>query len=39
MFPKAYSILVIPRLNNNRLRKSVVDNYVIIYLFDEEIDE
>ena len=37
-FPKAYSLLEISGLNDNRLRKSIVDNFVIVYLFDEEKD-
>ncbi len=36
MFPKAYPILSDPRLDNNRLRKSIIDNFVIVYLLDED---
>ncbi|MDT8337476.1 MAG: type II toxin-antitoxin system RelE/ParE family toxin [Candidatus Izemoplasmatales bacterium] len=35
-FPKAYSILVNPSLDNNCLRKSFVDNFLIVYFYDEE---
>ncbi len=38
MFPKAYPFLDISELDINHLRKSVVDNFVIVYLFDEEKD-
>lgn len=37
-FPKANAIISNPRLNNNRLRKSVVDNFLIVYFYDEEKD-
>ena len=38
MFPKANAIISNPRLNNNCLRKSVVDNFLIVYFYDEEKD-
>ena len=37
-FAKAYSLLETSGLNDNRLRKTIVDNFVIVYLFDEKKD-
>lgn len=38
MFPKANSNIKHPSLSNNCLRKSVVDNFLIVYFYDEEKD-
>ncbi len=38
MFPKANAIIKHPSLNNNCLRKSIVDNFLIVYFYDEEKD-
>ena len=35
MFPKAYPLLINASLDNNRLRKSIVDNFIVVYLYDE----
>lgn len=34
-FPKAYPLLINASLDNNRLRKSILDNFIIVYLYDE----
>lgn len=34
-FPKAYPLLIKASLDNNLLRKSIVDNFIIVYLYDE----
>jgi len=35
-FPKAYPLIINTSLDNHHLRKSIVDNFIIIYLYDED---
>lgn len=35
-FPKAYPIITLQRLEHTRLRKSIVDNFIIVYFYDDE---
>ncbi len=35
MFPKANPIIENPSLNNNCLRKSIIDNFLIVYSYNE----
>ncbi len=37
-FPKAYPLIELPRLKHNSLRKSIVDNFLIVYYYDEDSD-
>ncbi len=34
-FPKAYPLIINSNLDNHRLRKSIVDNFIVVYLYDE----
>ena len=35
LFPKAHPIITLKRLNQNDLRKAIVDNFIVVYLYDE----
>jgi toxin ParE1/3/4 len=38
LFPKAYPIITLNRINHNGLRKVILDNFMVVYLYDEEKD-
>lgn len=37
LFPKAYPIITLKRLDYDNLRKAIVDNLIVVYFYDEEI--
>lgn len=37
LFPKAYLIITLKRLDYDNLRKAIVDNLIVVYFYDEEI--
>jgi addiction module RelE/StbE family toxin len=36
LFPKAHPIITLKRVDHNGLRKAIVDNFIVVYLYDEE---
>ena len=36
LFPKANPIITLKRIDHNGLRKAIVDNFIVVYLYDEE---
>jgi len=34
-FPKAYPLIINANLDNHHLRKAIVDNFIVVYLYDE----